>query len=126
MISLHPIDKNLRPSARWPPETGRLQSLEHRHERQLVDLREVMNFRRAEAMHVDLRKMPLDVSQQLLVPVELEVRVQAALHKNLIPAKLDGFANFLKQHIAVEHITFVMLRLAVNAQKSQTAVQTFV
>ena len=53
------IDQNLRAAAGQAAQPGRLQPLEHRAQRQLRDLGEVMNLRRAEAVDVDLRKARL-------------------------------------------------------------------
>ena len=90
MISVaHAIDQNLRPAAGKAAQAGRLEPLEHRAQRQLADLGEVMNLRRAEAVDVDLRKAALDVAQQFFVPLELEVGMQAALHQDLVAAEVD-------------------------------------
>ena len=51
------IDQNLAAAARQAAQAGRFQPLEHRPQRQLRDLGEVMNLRRAEAVDVDLRKV---------------------------------------------------------------------
>ena len=53
----HAIDQNLRPAAGQAAQAGRLQPLEHRAQRQLRDLGEVVDLRRAEAVDVDLRKV---------------------------------------------------------------------
>ena len=45
-----------------------------------------MNLRRAEAVDIYVRKRPLDVVQQLFVPLQFEVGMQAALHQDLIAA----------------------------------------
>ena len=74
----------------------------------------MINFRRAEAVDVDLRKVALDVAQQFFVPLELELRMQAALHQNLIAAELDRFLNLLQQLVALEHVAFRMLRRAIE------------
>ena len=51
------IDQDLRPAAGQAPQPGRFEPLEHRSQRQLRDLGEMMNLRRAEAVNVDLRKV---------------------------------------------------------------------
>ena len=73
-----------------------------------------MNLRRAEAVDIHLRKVPLDVAQQFFVPLDLEIGMQAALHQNLIAAQIDGFLDFFQQHVAIEHVAFFVLRLAVE------------
>ena len=77
-------------------------------------------------MHVHLRKVAFDVAQQLFVPLELVVGMQAPLHQNLIAAEIDGLLNLLEKHLAIERVAFGMPRFAIEAQKSQTAVQTLV
>ena len=69
-------------------------------QRQLRDLREVVNLRRAEAVDVDLRKARLDVAQQFFVPLELVIGMQAALHQNLIAAERDRLCDLLQQLVA--------------------------
>ena len=71
-----------------------------------------MDLRRAEAVDVDLRKVALDVAQQLFVPLELEFRVQSALHQDLVAAQVDRLLDFLQQHVALEHIAFRVFGLA--------------
>ena len=90
----HAIDQNLAAAAGQAAEAGRLQSLQHRAQRQLGDLGEVMNLRRAEAVDVDLRKVLFDVAQQLFVPLQLELGMQAALHQNLVAAQVDASRGF--------------------------------
>ena len=53
------IDQNLAAAAGQAAQARRLQPLEHRPQRQLGDLGEVMHLRRAEAVNVDLREMRL-------------------------------------------------------------------
>ncbi len=55
----HAVDENLRTAAGQAAQAGVLQPLQHRAQRQLRDLREVIDFRRAEAVDVDLRKSRL-------------------------------------------------------------------
>ena len=73
------IDQDLGPAAGQAAQAGRLQPLEHRPQRQLGDLGEVVDLRRAEAVDVDLREVRLDVAEQLLVPLERQVRDAARL-----------------------------------------------
>ena len=53
------IDQDLGPTAGQAAQSGRLQPLEHRAQRQLRDFGEVVNLGRAETVNVDLRKARL-------------------------------------------------------------------
>ena len=52
--------------------------------------------------------------EQLFVPLELEVGMQAALHQNLIAAELDRFLDLLVELVALEHVAFGRLRRAIE------------
>ena len=92
------------------PPPGRLPSpasfsrFEHDRQRLLADLREVMNLRWAEAVDVDLRKPCFDVGEQLLVPFERQLRVQASLHQDLVAAECHRLVNLLVQHVARQDV----------------------
>ncbi len=51
-----------------------------------------------------LRETRLDVRQQLLVPLERQFRVQAALHQNLVAAEGHGLFNFSIQNFARQDV----------------------
>src|SRR6185437_9131265 len=51
------------------------------------------NFRGGEAVEPDLRKTLLDAAEQALEPLDLEVRMQTALHEHTGSAHLDGFGD---------------------------------
>ena len=51
------IDQNLAAAARQTAQAGGFESRQHFAKRQLADLREVMNLRRAEAVDIDLREL---------------------------------------------------------------------
>ena len=70
--------------------------------------------------------MLLDVAEQLLVPLQGQMRMQSALHEDLVAAQRDGLADLVEQDVAIEHVGVGVVHLAVEAQKSQTAVQTLV
>jgi hypothetical protein len=98
------IDENLAAAAGEAAEPGVLQSLEHRLERQLRELVEVPEFGGAEAVDVDLRELPLHAAEQVFVPLERQLRVQAALNENLVAAEVDGFLNLLMQNFLGEDV----------------------
>jgi hypothetical protein len=75
----------------------------------------VVDFRGAEAVNIKLREARFYVAQQFFVPLELEFRVQAALHENLIAAKVERFLNLLVEFIALEYVAFRRLRPPVES-----------
>ena len=78
-----------------------------------------MYFRRAEPVNVHLRKMTFDVPQQILVPFQVELRMQAPLHQNLVAAEVDCLLDFVQQFPARQHVPFRIVRLAKEARRSR-------
>ena len=74
----------------------------------------MVKLRGAEAVDIDLGKVGLDVVEQLLVPLELEVGMQPALHQDLVAAQRNRLADLLEQHVAVEHVGVGVIDLAVE------------
>ena len=60
------------------------------------------DFRRAEAVDVDLRESPLDVAEQLLVPGQVQFGVQAALQQDLVAAQGDRLLDLAEQFVAAD------------------------
>ncbi len=52
----------------------------------------------------------LDAAEHLLVPVDLEVGMEASLHEDAGAAKFDGFANLFVDGVEVEDVTFFRSR----------------
>ena len=99
------------------PEPGRLEPLEHLPQRQLGDLGEVMNLRRAEPVNVDAGEVRLDVLEQLLIPLELQMRVQAPLHEDLVAPQRDRLANLVEQDVAIQDVSLGVVDFAVKRAK---------
>src|SRR5258708_21202536 len=57
-------------------------------------------------MQPDLGKPLFDTPEQAFKPFDLEVGVQAALHKHAGTAHFHGFCNFLVNRFEVENVTF--------------------
>src|SRR5207245_2590727 len=57
------------------------------------------------AVQVNFGEALLDAPQHRLVPVNLQVRMQTALHQNSGPAKFDGFADLVVDSLEIEDIT---------------------
>ena len=109
-----------------PPPPGRLpmpaalSRCKHLAQRQLVELVEVPDFRRAEGVQVHLRIACLQVAQQLLVPLQLQRRVIAALHQDLVAAEGDRLLDLLVQLFARQHVGVGVARSCGRTRRSRT------
>src|SRR5205807_9852524 len=56
-------------------------------------------------MQVNLGKSLLDATQHLLVPVNFQIGMQAALHQHACAAKFDGFANLVVDRFEIEDVS---------------------
>src|SRR5215469_13568265 len=57
-------------------------------------------------MQMDFRKALPDSAQQPLMPVNLQVRVQAALHEHPSAAKLNGLPDLFVNGVEIEDVAF--------------------
>ena len=104
------IDENFRPAAGQAPQAGRLQPLQHRRAtRQPGHVGHVDDFRRAEAVDVDLRKTPLDVAEQLLVPGQVNSGCRPPCKQDLVAAQGDRLFDLAEQLVAADDVA---LRIA--------------
>src|SRR5208337_1454764 len=71
--------------------------------------------RGAEAVDVDPGKMVLDVAEQLLVPLQSQMRMQSALHEDLVSAQRHGLADLLEQDVTVEHVRVGVVHLSIES-----------
>ena len=85
----HAVGQDLRPAAGNRVEAGRHQPPQRRLERQLRDAGDVLHLGRREPVDPD-RVARLDPAEQLLVVLDAEVRVQAALQQDLPAAERDA------------------------------------
>ena len=72
-------------------------------------------------MEMDFRKALLDTTQHLLVPINLEVWMQAPLHQYARPAKLDGLMNLVVNSLEIEDVPlfgFWSLKWAIEGTES--------
>src|SRR5208337_4474397 len=109
------IDQDLGATTGKASQPRLFETPEHRPERQFRDLREVVNLRGAEAVDVDPGKMILDIAEQLLVPLQSQMRMQSALHEDLVSAQRHGLADLLEHDVAVEHVGIGIVHLAVKS-----------
>src|SRR4051812_30498540 len=65
------VNQDFAPASWETAESSGLQPRQNLFERHVVQLSEVIEFRRAETVNVDLRKVPLDIPQHVLVPLQL-------------------------------------------------------
>ncbi len=73
-----------------------------------------MNLGRAESVNIHPGVVSLDVLEELFIPLELQMRVQATLHQDLIASESDRLANLLEEHVAVENVSFGVIDLPVE------------
>src|SRR6476469_8592491 len=66
-------------------------------------------------MEMDFRKALLDTTQHLLVPINLEVRMEAALHQYARSAKLDGLMNLVVNSLEIEDVGDDSVRMELPA-----------
>ena len=64
------------------------------------------NFGCRVAMEMNFWKALLDAAEHLLVPVDLEVGVEASLHEDTGAAEFDGLADFLVDGVEIEDVAF--------------------
>src|SRR5437870_4560320 len=55
-------------------------------------------------MQMNLGKSLLDATQHALVPPDLQIGMQAALHQHACAAKFDGFANLVVDRFEIEDV----------------------
>ena len=73
-----------------------------------------------------LRKPPLDVAEQRFVPLDLQLRVHAALQQNLVAAQGDGLLDLPVQLLGSNDVSVRSPSFRENAQKRQPLVQMLV
>ena len=61
-------------------------------------------------MQMDLGKAFLDPAQHFLVPIDLEIRMQPALHQHSSAAQFDGLADLVIDGIELKNVTFFRRR----------------
>ena len=59
-----------------------------------------------------------DVAEELLVPLDIEAGVQAALEKNLVAAEVDGVADFIKEFLTRNKIRVVITGMTRKGAKT--------
>jgi hypothetical protein len=52
------------------------------------------------------REALLDRAEQILIPLDFQIRMQAALHEHARAAQLDGFLDLLIDHLVRQEVTF--------------------
>src|SRR6185312_9213054 len=78
---------------------------------------DIDDLRRREAMAPDIETL-LDTAQQVFVPVDLQIRVQAALHQDAGAAEVDRLADLVEDHFLRVHVAFLMPRRAVKGAEA--------
>src|SRR5262249_28527540 len=84
---------------------------------QAAHLNDIDDLRRRKAMAPDVEPL-LDRPQQVLVPLDCELRMQAALHQNACASEVEGLLNFVEDHFLGVHITLGMAHGPVKGAKA--------
>ena len=87
-------------------EAGVTQARDGGTEVDLAVLGDSEDFAGGEAMEPDLREALLDAAEERLEPVDLEVRVDAALHQHTSAAHLNRLADLVVDGVEVEDVAF--------------------
>ena len=69
----------------------------------------MLELRRAESVDVDVRIFFADVTQQIDIPIERQLRMMPALHQDLHAAGRRQFIEFLIDLLEREHVMIVIL-----------------
>ena len=78
-----------------------------------ADFGDVGDFGRGEAVQVD-REALLDAAEEVFVPLDLEVGVQAALHEDAGAAQIEGLLDLVEDDFLGEHVAFGVAHGAVE------------
>ena len=104
--SPHFVVKDLRAAAGNRIQTGVAQAGDGRLQIQPADRGDVLNLGRREAMQPDLRETALDGAEHLLVPLDLQIGMQAALHQHARAAEIEGLLNLLEDDVDAVDVAF--------------------
>src|SRR5262249_19058040 len=111
------VHQNFGSAARKAAHAGCLQSLQNFAQRQLVELVEMPDFRRAESMKIDLGITLFQITEKLFIPFEPEGWMIAALKQNLVAAQGDSLFDFLVKFFARQNISIGIAALAIERAK---------
>src|ERR1700747_1175111 len=75
--------------------------------RQVAVLGDRQNLRGGIAMQMNLRKALADATQHLLMPLDLEIRMQSTLHQNACAAEFDRLANLVVNRLEIEKVALL-------------------
>jgi hypothetical protein len=78
-----------------------------------ADFGDVQDFGGGEAVQVNLKAL-LDRAQQILVPLDLQVRVESALHEDAGAAQLDGLLDLLEDDFLGQDVALGVAQRAVE------------
>ena len=65
------------------------------------------NLRRRKSNADGLRKALLDAAQQIFVPLDLQIRMQAALHQHARAAEFDCLLDLFVDRVEIENVPFL-------------------
>ena len=99
------IVENFRAAAGNGIQSGIAQPRDGVANAQLAVFRDGNDFRRRIAVQVNFREALLDAAQHLLVPVDLQIGMQAALHQHAGAAQFDGLPNLVVDGVELEDVS---------------------
>ena len=105
------VIQNLRAAAGNGIEAGVHEPLDGVAQAEAADVGDVGDFGSGEAMQVD-RETLLDAAEEVLIPLDLEIGMQAALHQDAGAAEVERLLDFLEDGFLGENIAFGVARAA--------------
>jgi hypothetical protein len=103
----HGVIEDLGAAAGNGIETGIHEALDGVAKTQAADVGDVGDFRRGQAVQVNAEAL-LDAAEEIFVPLDFEIRVEAALHQDAGAAQVEGLLNFVVDHFLGQHVAFGM------------------
>jgi hypothetical protein len=110
----HAVHQYFAAAARDGPQPRSLEISDNLLQRLLKHLAEVDKLARTEAVDVDLRELALHVREQVQIPLLGQLRVMAALHQDLRPAKRERLLDLLVQLVERNDIRVVIFLRAIK------------
>jgi len=114
----HIVVQDLGPAAGNRIEAGVPQPGDGVANTQLADLGNVHDLGRGETVAPDLGKAVLDGAQQIFVPLDLQVGVQAALHEDAGAAEVERLLDLLENHFLRMEVAFGVAHRPVERAKA--------
>ena len=113
----HGVVQNLRAAAGDGIQARIAQPRDGVAQAQAADLRDVGHLRRGEAVQMDGEAL-LDAAEEVFVPFDLEIGVQAALHEHAGAAQVEGLLDLVEDGLLRQHVAFGVAHGAVEGAEA--------